>query len=363
MTFLHLTSQLKSTIRHYSLRGLLIFATALLLTSCQSQSGQEVQNLAATSGFGGTGVIAEDPSSGFGGTGRASSGFGGTGVIGTITKFGSIWVNGIEIGYGDQTKITSDLKKNDVLKLGQQVILETMSREDKALTKAIHIYYPLAGKITAMTKNGLVINGQYTVLITEKTKLDATIELKVGQFITLSGYQTADQSWTATRLNNNEDKVEFYHPTPTRDFSKAVKRVIIESNVKQLSQWQKLSKKSIIAGDKIDQSKRLIVEGYPKNGMIESTVITAYGSYVQHQTTENMSDKPSQKQAQDKLEALKSQQESRQLQQEQMEVMQMQKEQQSIIQDQIEQMQQMQDIQEQYQQIQSIKGQVKGLSP
>ncbi len=350
MIFLHLISNLSSKIRQNSLKGLIIFATALLLTACQTQSGQEI---AANSGFGGTGLIAEDPASGFGGTGRASSGFGGTGVIGTITKFGSIWVNGIEIGYGDQTKISSDLTKNDILKLGQQVILETLPRHDKALTKAIHIYYPLAGKITAMTQNGLMIDGQYTVLMTNQTLLDAAIQLKVGQFIAMSGYQTADDTWTATRLNMNEDKAEFYHPTPTRNFSKATKRVIIETNVKQLSQWKAFSKEDLVSGDKAAQSKRLIVEGTLQNGMIEGKVITAYTPYVTQQTAENMVDK----RPQDNLEALKGQQESMQVQKDQLEMIQMQKEQQSIIMDQVDQIQQMQELQEQFQQIQDLKGQ------
>ena len=376
----YLTSQIKQSILKKS-KILGVFVVSLVLVACQSQTGQE-QKIASNSGFGGTGIIAEDPTSGFGGTGRASSGFGGTGVIGTITKFGSIWVNGIEVGYGEQTKITSDLTQNDVLKLGQQVILETLPREDKALTKAIHIYYPLAGKITEVTQNGLMIGGKYRVSITEQTKLDAAIELKVGQFIAVSGYQTDAHRWTATRLNLNTHKIEFYHPEPTREFSAAIKRVIIESSLKQLSQWKKFSKVNLEAVEKRAKNGRLIIEGILKNGRIESKKIAVYGPYIVHQATENLIDKPLQHQSmpmqnrsQEKIEVLKDQQESMKTQKDQHEMMQMQKDHQSIIQDQVSQIQQIQELQqiqdirnlqEQIQQIQTIqdlKSEIRGVAP
>ncbi|MEE2673230.1 MAG: hypothetical protein VX466_05505, partial [Myxococcota bacterium] len=59
------------------------------------------------SGIGGTGVLG-DEGSGTGGTGvlgDEGSGTGGTGVLGTVTGFGSICVNGLQIGYDDATPV------------------------------------------------------------------------------------------------------------------------------------------------------------------------------------------------------------------------------------------------------------------
>ncbi len=274
-----------------------LFALIVLLSACQSQNDQEP--LASHSGFGGTGVHSGDATSGFGGTGRASSGFGGTGVIGTITQFGSIWVNGIEIGYGHQTKVTSDLIQNDILKVGQQVILETLPREDKALTKAIHIYYPLAGKVTQINQDSLMLDDVYYVLITEHTELDNELDrfedsgglkLKVGQFIAVNGYQTAERTWTATRISLNSGQHAFFHPKPTRGFSNEVKRVVIETTPKQYSDWERLSEMRADYAGKLHKNDRIIIEWTLHEGQAESIEVSNYGIYVRRQTLDKQID-------------------------------------------------------------------------
>ena len=212
-----------------------------LLTACQTQPTQT----ANTSGFGGTGspmIALQDSMSGFGGTGKTSSGFGGTGIVGTIQAFGSIWVNGIEIGYGEKTQIDSNLMRNDTLKLGQQVHLETLPLDNKTLTGQIHLFYPIAGEITQVDGQLLTINHQFIVTRNDATYYDDHLALQVGEFVAINGYQNAEQSWTATRINANPDHKTFYQPEPILSFSNSVKQMIIEQRLIDFKPWESLQK-------------------------------------------------------------------------------------------------------------------------
>jgi len=304
------------------------------------------------SGFGGTGFISEDPSSGFGGTGRASSGFGGTGVIGTITEFGSIWVNGIEIGYGQKTQVTSDLNTDmatqatakEVLKLGQQVILETLANDNKALTKAIHLYYPLAGKVTAVQKNSVEINGQYRVQTNNNTHYDRNLTLKTGAFIAVNGYQTDKGLWQATRISRNPQNRSLYQPTPSKGFSDAIKQVVIESSLQQMMQWKALSSVSTI---NIKPSERMVINGQWLNGEIIKPNLTPYRNFVENlmQNQPVMGNRQENRNLPEQMGTMSS------MDREQLEMMQMQREQKAMIQDQMDQVQQIQELKDQFEQM------------
>ncbi|MDG6773440.1 DUF5666 domain-containing protein [Thiomicrorhabdus sp. ZW0627] len=247
----------------YSLVGLFL---ALLLAGCSTSDNVksnpmgEIVLISSNSGFGGTGRTQQVASvsevdavghsmnldSGFGGTGRTSSGFGGTGIIGTIEKFGSIWVNGVEIGLGQKTKIHSNipgavsgLKASD-LRIGQQVWLETNLDQDKTTTANIHIYYPLAGKIETMTAKPMatevMINGQ-RVYIDEGTRLAKNLQLKVGEFVRVSGLPVFRQgtgerenAWQATLIEPQEGNVSWLKKQPDVQFSEKVQRIVMQDN-------------------------------------------------------------------------------------------------------------------------------------
>jgi len=322
-----------------------LFAAFLLLSAVQIQAEQP---LASNAGIGGTGFIAEEPIGGFGGTGRASSGFGGTGVIGTITEFGSIWVNGIEIGYGDLTGISSDLRNKDSLKLGQQVILETMANDLKALTKQIHIYYPIAGKITSVVQDRLIINYEHAVKFNSQTLVDESLQLKEGRFIAVNGYQTEQGHWQATRLNHNEEQKTFYHPVPTKSFSNEITKVVIESSVKQLSKWQALSTNMMSDSDLNEE--RVIISGAWNNGQMSFEKMSGYSEVIMQPINDLPKTMPSVPTSKSMVPL--------QDQREQLELMQLQRDQNATMQDQVEQIQQMQELQElkgQFEQMQNMR--------
>ena len=228
----------------------------------------ETKEVVAESGFGGTGRVPEEPSTvaaianpaslrhtlildgGFGGTGQTASGFGGTGFVGTIDRFGSVWVNGIEIGLGQKTKITSNLTALNAkstgqpqsltaadLRIGQQVWLETEEDQDKTITSAIHVYYPLVGKIEEIKSQGMateiLVNGQ-RVYIGTQTVLPEHINLSVGEFVQISGVPVyaenslqRSNTWQATLIEPNEAKLTWFGDVPDIKFSERVNRVMM----------------------------------------------------------------------------------------------------------------------------------------
>ncbi len=221
--------------------------------------------VASTSGFGGTGrsldeaqQIALNPAdqrhspqldNGFGGTGHSSSGFGGTGIVGPIENFGSIWVNGIEVGVGQKTKIYSNLpgKIDNLtvadLRVGQQVWLETDASQEKTTTAQINVYYPLAGRIDQIQVQGmateLLVNGQ-RVYISSQTVMPAALKLNVGEYIRVSGLpvyaehsKQRTNAWYATLVEPHAERETWYKSVPYIKFSDSVNRVVMHDN------WQK----------------------------------------------------------------------------------------------------------------------------
>ncbi|SIO11635.1 hypothetical protein SAMN05443662_1521 [Sulfurivirga caldicuralii] len=181
----------------------LLMILSLLLASCAQPVGTQ---LAAESGFGGTGMAPSCPAaallpgdSGFGGTGHtADCGFGGTGVIGTITDFGSIWVNGLEIELASGLTITSNLGHPVELAIGQQVI--TRTRQDALLTDYVEVFYPISGQVQQRDGNRIVVNGQ---LITLDAHTRGLKTLQPGDWVAVSGWPQGTDRWLATRIDPN----------------------------------------------------------------------------------------------------------------------------------------------------------------
>ncbi|MCF6254049.1 MAG: DUF5666 domain-containing protein [Thiomicrorhabdus sp.] len=324
-----------------SILWFLVIGILLMMTACQSNTSHQTAQ---------TAHLMNDNGSGFGGTGHSSSGFGGTGIIGTITEFGSIWVNGIEIEYGDLTVITSDLQEKDRLKLGQQVILETLPREDKTLTKAIHIYYPLAGKITEVMEEQLVIDEQYRIQISSKTHFDSNLMLKKGTFVSINGHQINQDTWAATRINRNVKQHRFTHIVPTKPFSNNIKRVIIEASFTQVKEWKNHFKINDIKFTPPKNNQPVILEGAWKQGKIVPTKMMGYTEFVTHHQINTPDIRPN-----------LSNKELMQLRQEQSDMMQLQREQKGMIQDRMEQMHQLQNLKDQMELQRNMNHQMRGM--
>src|SRR5438445_6636881 len=82
---------------------------------------------------------------GIGGTGWTAGtdgdqGIGGTGIVGTIQRFGSIFVNGVRVQYQPDVPVWIDGVRvaPDGLKVGHVVRVAVVQKADRVVTSAIH---------------------------------------------------------------------------------------------------------------------------------------------------------------------------------------------------------------------------------
>ncbi|WP_024850612.1 DUF5666 domain-containing protein [Hydrogenovibrio kuenenii] len=268
---------------------LAVLSVLLLVSSCAQTRPDSTYLASNTSGFGGTGKYL-DPTSGFGGTGKSSSGFGGTGIIGTITEFGSIWVNGIEIAYGKNTQVTSNLRTHDGLKLGQQVVLQTEPNKNKTFTRKIEVFYPVAGKITKVNGGSIEISGHYKVTINKDTFMDKGLSLSKGNYIAVNGYQVAENNWVGTRLNLNPGHKSLYQVVPKALQLNQVNRWIIESGHGQLKQYAAQLKVTVNSA-KESLNNRVVLEVMNQNGNMKLESMESYHEHLRMQNLKEMRSK------------------------------------------------------------------------
>jgi len=159
------------------------------------------------SGIGGTGQIAGD-GPGIGGTGDYASGpgIGGTGIVGTITAFGSIFVNGYEIDYPDDMAIgyKEGTAGADALKVGQVVAVEANGEGEgtQLSARSIAVRYQVAGPVESIDResNRVVVLGQQVDMAAIDPATDVS-QLAVGDSIDVSGFRRDDGVITASRID------------------------------------------------------------------------------------------------------------------------------------------------------------------
>lgn len=209
-----------------------------LLVSCSSNKDNNltVAALDNNSGFGGTGLIQRLNDD-------EGSGFGGTGIVGNIQAFGSIWVNGIKIEYDTDVDVVSNLAlKNEQLKLGQQVILETDLELTSNLfpkTQKIAVFYPIAGRIDAIKEQQILVQKQW-IKYSKDTFKDDGLSLTVGDFVIVNAIQINNNHWLASRFNDNKDQLVHFQTKMTLNFSKNIQTVIIHPKLAKM-QWENMS--------------------------------------------------------------------------------------------------------------------------
>jgi len=103
-------------------------------------------------GIGGTGAVPEP----------TDRGIGGTGVIGTIRRFGSIYVNGLRIAYPADVAVTIDGERADAgsLRLGQVVQVVATHNGAGLTTQNISVSSEVVGPVERRSGDGLIVLGQ-----------------------------------------------------------------------------------------------------------------------------------------------------------------------------------------------------------
>ena len=165
-------------------------------------------------GIGGTGVTAaaDGGDDGIGGTGMTAAGagdddgIGGTGIIGTITGFGSIWVNGLEIETPASVEVLFNGEPGSVaaLAVGQVVELVADGAAAGLVARRVRVDDAVVGSVEAVdaATGTLVVMGQ-RVRLDGATLLDGVAgpgALRVGDRLRVSGLRAGDDAIVATRV-------------------------------------------------------------------------------------------------------------------------------------------------------------------
>ena len=168
-------------------------------------------------GIGGTGKTVDE---GIGGTGRVASGIGGTGIVGTITGFGSIWVNNAHVHFDDSTAITINQAPatSGELQLGQVVAVNSHPDGEEYQAKTIDIIHEVVGPIShlSLDERSLEVLNQSikmdadAILYDQKTASEIPLDhLKTGAYIEVSGLRQESGDIVASRLDIVEQVEEF----------------------------------------------------------------------------------------------------------------------------------------------------------
>ncbi len=176
---------------------LLFSITAINLVGCGIDRAEVALAMKNDRGIGGTGTpLLQD-----------ERGIGGTGIIGTITEFGSIWVNGLEIELDAKTQISLDGKPaaEKHLRLGQQVAVLAHVSEGIWYADKVIITLAITGIVQEITKDEMIING---VTLKPDTNMPGKWpEANIGDKLSISGYFDNGKVYVTDAVaSNNNDK-------------------------------------------------------------------------------------------------------------------------------------------------------------
>ncbi|MBL8645549.1 MAG: hypothetical protein JNK21_16575 [Rhodospirillaceae bacterium] len=158
------------------------------------------------------------PGDGIGGTGisnqpkvvartRGADGIGGTGILGTISGFGSIIVNGLELEYDRDTAVETDGAPGALedLKVGQVVQGVARMKGSKMYLDTLEMQHAVTGPIESIdhAKETLTVLGQKVRanLSGDKAAIESFKTLAKGDMVSISGLRQADGTIIATRID------------------------------------------------------------------------------------------------------------------------------------------------------------------
>jgi hypothetical protein len=150
-------------------------------------------------GLGGTGMLANTD----GGSGLDDTGMGGTGIIGEITGFGSIFVNGIEIEYDNETAFTINGETVAPLQLKIGDVVEVLSIDGKQHTQArkINLRHEIIGVVESVEPQtySFTVHGQSIVQAIDKVTMP-----EVGTTVAVAGFRMDENTILSTRVSAAE---------------------------------------------------------------------------------------------------------------------------------------------------------------
>lgn len=151
----------------------------------------------------GSGASVPRPSDrGIGGIGMASAETADTGLVGMITGFGSIFVNGLEVGFDSSARVTMDDAPvpSSALRVGQIAVLDVDPVIDaRSRTTGIAVRHEVAGRVARVGADGLLTVSGQPVRLSASTLGDSRPH--AGDWIAVSGFRNPAGEIAATRID------------------------------------------------------------------------------------------------------------------------------------------------------------------
>lgn len=170
-----------------------LLLTLLLAAGCGPAHSPGQDDGLADRGIGGTGVSIADR--GIGGTG-----IGGTGIVGTVTAFGSVWVNGLRVDLPPTTDVRIEgqpAQPGDV-RIGQTVAMTATPGGPTGLTaRTLEVRFAVAGPVERATAGGALVLGQRIDL----AEAEGSTALTPGRWVAVSGLRRPDGVIDASRVD------------------------------------------------------------------------------------------------------------------------------------------------------------------
>ncbi len=163
----------------------LVLSLVLLIAAC---GGGVFAPGQADRGIGGTGI------------GIADRGIGGTGIVGTVTAFGSIWINGlrVELPTSAQVRIEGQSASVDDVRIGQVIAVTAAAGGPTGLSaRVLDVRYAVAGPVERVAGGVAVVLGQ-------KIETESALgrdALAPGAWVAVSGLRRADGVIVAGRID------------------------------------------------------------------------------------------------------------------------------------------------------------------
>ena len=175
----------------------------------------------------------EDQDIGLGGTGmlaNSGSGLGGTGIVGVITGFGSIFVNGIEIEYNNETPLTVDGKSTSDRQLAIGDVVEVLTTNNKQHTDAriINLRHEVIGKVESVNPDtsSFTVLGQTVFQNENKGTLP-----KAGSTVAVSGFRLNNKTIQATRVTLSNQQQSLLRTHTELPFKKSTTQWLVQTHV------------------------------------------------------------------------------------------------------------------------------------
>ena len=177
----------------------------------------------------------EDEDIGIGGTGKqlaSESSIGGTGkhpvgILGTVTGFGSIFVNGIEIEYDENTPFSINGNPSPVQQLAIGDVVEVLTTDGNKFThaQAINLRHEVIGKVESVEPEtfSFSINGQSIIQPINSARMPA-----IGTWVAVSGHRVDEQNIIATRITPATSDQALLRSTMTLPFKGETSRWLIQ---------------------------------------------------------------------------------------------------------------------------------------